>query len=92
MILLDILNQNVTSDHMMSEEIQSIRTVYISFLECEVRSFWIEDEDLGMMDNDLPSHKSGRSIILLPRAQKYLLQDLTVYVACSGSRVTLKLV
>ena len=41
----------------MSEEIPSIRTAYISFLECEVRGFWMEDEDLGVMNNDLPSQQ-----------------------------------
>jgi len=41
----------------MAEEIQTIRTAYISFLECEVRGFWIEDEDLGMMDGNLPSQQ-----------------------------------
>lgn len=32
----------------MAEEIESIRTAYISFLECEIRGFWVTDEDLGM--------------------------------------------
>ena len=41
----------------MTEEIESIRTTYISFLECEVRGFWIEDEVLGMISNDLPSQQ-----------------------------------
>lgn len=41
----------------MSEEIQSIRTAYISFLECEARGFWMEDEDLGVLNNDLPSQQ-----------------------------------
>ena len=41
----------------MAEEIQSIRTAYISFLECEVRGFWLEDEDCGMSNNDLPSQQ-----------------------------------
>lgn len=41
----------------MTEEIQSIRIAYISFLECEVRGFWMEDEDLGMVNNDLPSQQ-----------------------------------
>lgn len=41
----------------MTEEIEAVRIAYISFLECEVRGFWIEDEDLSMMDNDLPSQQ-----------------------------------
>lgn len=40
----------------MSEEIRPIRTTYISFLECEVRGFWLEDEDISM-NNDLPSQQ-----------------------------------
>lgn len=35
----------------VSEEIQSIRTAYISFLECEVRGFWDEEEYSMMGDN-----------------------------------------
>lgn len=39
----------------MSEEIQAIRTAYISFLECEVRGFWEEDEDY--MINEHPKQQ-----------------------------------
>lgn len=35
----------------MTEEIQAIRTAYISFLECEVRGFWEEDEDFMMNES-----------------------------------------
>ena len=41
----------------MTEEIQAIRIAYISFLECEVRGFWLADDDLGMMNDDLPSQQ-----------------------------------
>jgi hypothetical protein len=41
----------------MAEEIEAIRTAYISFLECEVRGFWMEDEDPGMVNNELPSQQ-----------------------------------
>ena len=42
----------------MTEEIQDIRTTFISFLECEVRGPW-EEEDFNMM-SDLPTQQVWR--------------------------------
>lgn len=39
----------------MTEEIQEIRTAYISFLECEARGFW--DVDENMMLDDRPTQQ-----------------------------------
>ena len=39
----------------MVEEIQIIRTAYISFLECEARGLW-EEDDFNMTD-DLPTQQ-----------------------------------
>jgi len=34
----------------MTEELKPIRKTYISFLECEVRGFWIDDLDPEIVD------------------------------------------
>src|SRR5437870_12535268 len=39
----------------MTEQVQVIRTAYISFLECEVRGLWEEDD--SNMTSDLPTHQ-----------------------------------